>query len=471
MRGLHVPLLSIVGWVGAVVLSGCGSNTLFPPEQVASFSTLTVKYVDAGPTPDPCDDRLPAIDGIAQDQEWAAAEPLFLRMSGEDGNGGEDFFLELRALWTDEGKFGSGGSNRIYFLVRYADNDLNNEADLLAYGHLMPTGEIDPSPTPVYDAPTQTCDGTLVDPSSWVRLNPNGREDQVLLALAAYDETRPVDMVAANRRLLGAVGNEVPTGFTIPGVGDLDVWIWRATRTNIQPVFQFARWADYVPGRADFTLGEVDVPDAAFTRFTVKSGFCQDLFVDDSGTLIVDSGNQPFVKNFQRNDPVPDRITQLEPKGKGGGGMGEKDETIINGGLPKDLALWWNTSKRFGACDTVATSRVGTKKFKWSDRLLPGDFDRMAGWGIQTPTGSARDVRAKANFDTIQDKGFSTRTIEIMRDIDTGNSDDLLIEAGKVYRLVIGVYDASGTTASGSKEIRLIFEPVHPVPPGPERRC
>ncbi len=56
-----------------------------------------------------------------------------------------EYYVEVRAIWTDESRV--GGSDRVYFLIRYPDNDNNYRPDFLAYGKPDPvTGRIIPSP-------------------------------------------------------------------------------------------------------------------------------------------------------------------------------------------------------------------------------------------------------------------------------------------------------------------------------------
>src|SRR5262245_49518914 len=64
--------------------AGCTSINQLPDPNPAS-ETLVVAYGDPGLTPDPCDDELPQIDGVATDAEWSSAPPLFVHMTGKDG--------------------------------------------------------------------------------------------------------------------------------------------------------------------------------------------------------------------------------------------------------------------------------------------------------------------------------------------------------------------------------------------------
>ncbi|NNF07579.1 MAG: hypothetical protein HKN21_12525 [Candidatus Eisenbacteria bacterium] len=470
MKRRSILLLGIVLCVGVQGLYfGC-SEKLWEPGDLDDFATLTVKYVHPGVTASPCDDLLPLIDGLGQEQEWNSAEPLFVQMSGANGNGGEDYFLELRALWEDGSRFGTEtGVDRLYLMVRYQDNDLDRDADMLAYGSIAPTGDIIPSPIPV--SSDGVCDPVLISNDSWSRVNANGREDQVMITMADAASENPSDLVAANRALLNSVGFEAQEGTSIPGE-NLDVWIWRASRTNLHPVPQVANWATYDPTfETDPLEGELSVPEPVFSRFDRECGFFEDLFVDGSGRLVIDKGKLPYIKNFAPGGTVPIRITHNPRCARGGDdnmGMGEDPcaNDIVNGDLPADLALWYDDARLFGVCDTISVSRLGSQQFVWSKGLLPGEFDKIPGWGIQTPTESARDVRGSGGYDEAQTKGFSVRTVEFMRELNTGNGDDIEIIPGKLYRMVIGVFDASGTTGSGSQEIQLIFE----LPSPPQRQ-
>jgi len=442
-------------------LTGCGGD-LYSPGEVQGFSTLTVKYGSPGPTPSPCDDYLPVADGVYTDREWSSTEPLFVRMT--DANG-KDFFAEVRALWSDNSRLGASGKDRLYLMIRYEDNDRDNQPDQLAYGTVsLLTGEINPSPTPQ----TGVCDDVLLSANSWTRLNPNGREDQLAIIFGAGEDVNDTNIMNAAGKILGLIGPEFPASANITNAKNLDVWVWRAGRTNIQPVPLFADWDTYQPGTADPVQGQVDVPGRAFSPATWKSGFFEDASVDQMGNLKRDPGTAPYVKNFlaDRNsdgqpddDRVPVRIHEKDQTVKADDPMAPPPVVVVNGDLSKDLCLWWPTAKRFTSCDTIATNRTGNKTLKWSQRLLPGEYDQVQGWGVQTPTGSAKDVRGHGAYTEDLAKGFPVWTIELMRDFKTGNTDDVDIVFGKTYRFVIGIFDASGVTSSESHEIRLLFEP------------
>jgi hypothetical protein len=495
---------------GALLLemgAGCSSVDQLPDPNPGS-ETLVVAYGDPGATPDPCDDRLPMIDGTATDVEWDIAQPLLVHMTGVNGSGGGEYFLEIRAIWSDESRL--GGTDRIYFLVRYPDNDQNNAPDVLAYihpagGELCEHGEIIggaaycPSLTPrigKVEISTQ-CDSVLASNASWTRLNENGREDQVFFYVTQVaSSTDASGLIELNRTVLGKIGAtppESPTDQNIGAVGNTntDLWAWRAGRTNLHPVPQFAEWATLAPP-------DKPIPDPEFSRFTVNSGFCEDLWVS-GGTVHDDAGQTPFLRNFGTTNPengfirfneatdetmftVPIYLTQCPPPGRD-----PSDEELANqnGGLPKDLALWRPSASQFNrfGCDSLACSRSGAKPPKWSKVPLPQlpttllNFDFIQGWALRIPYApggptSARDVRARGAYGATQDKGFGEWTLEVMRNMDTHQSDDMAINPGASgeYRMVIGVLDASGKVGSGSTEIRLKFE-APSAQPKKEPRC
>lgn len=461
------------------VAGGCtNSDQITDPGQ--RFETLTVAYGDPGPNAGPCDDVLPQIDGVPEDREWNLAKPLFVRMSGTNGNGGADYFLEVRAVWT------MGETSRIYFLVRYADNDMNAQPDELAYMRPADPGEICDqeivlngvrycaSPPPIYD-PTRTprLDPVILTPSSWTRLNPGGKEDQVMLIFRQEPNAEAAShLIETDRKLLGAVGPETPADLTIPEASNTDVWIWRAGRTNLHPVAQFP-YPNY--DKSTDETADPTIPVSQYGKFPNTCGYAEDLWIDGSGLVKDDLGPLPFVKNFGRVDVgsgqplpnVPIRLTQCPIAGKGG----ESDLAALNGGIPKDLGLWWPSGKNFRDSDTLACSRISSPR-KWSTSLLSGEYDKVQGWCLQAPYDyqanhrtSSGDVRAKGAFEATQEKGFSVWSIEFMRDLDTGYPDDVVIrpdETTAEIRMVIGVLDASGKVGSGSTEIRLKFEAPKP---------
>lgn len=480
---------------------GCTDiNQITDPQP--EFQILNVAYGDPGIDPKPCNDYLPALDGVGTAQEWSLAEPLFVRMSGQNGTGGPDFFLELRALWTKETSGAQeGGRDRIFFLVRYADQEFNAEPDRLAYIRPLQEGEfcrntieIDgilycPSPTP--EGHGTVFDSVTVKSSSWTRINKDGQEDQVLIALAETPGiTAPSGLIDLNRSLLGVIGPpDVPSTWTAPGdVGDVDVWVWRAGRCNLHPINQYPDWD---PTRG-YDTSDPDLPPFPFpveAKFAYECGFAEDLWIDSGGKLVDDNGPKPFRRNFSKldndGDPIPN-VPINRARCPAGGRESDEDLGKLNGSVPKELGLWWDAAVPFKLQDTLACTRSTAKPPKLSTSLIPGEYDYVPGWAMQIPNvergtnQSARSVRVKGTQEDKQEKGFGVRSVEFMRDLDTGMTDDLVIDPTadpesatdpREFRLVIGVFNNSGRIASGSSEVRLRFEAPKKRLVGKIERC
>jgi len=451
---------------------GCSGVDQISQPQLEDFSTLVVHYGDPGTSGDPCNDALPQLDGVAQPFEWSSAEPLFVHMTGANGTGGDDFYAEIRAIWTDDSRVsGIPNSDRIYFLVRYADAAQDNQPDQLGYLRPREPGEICKNlidgkycPSPVPEPDPSGCDSTILRPQYWVRRNAGGKEDQVMILLTqAQDEHASTDLVATDRGLFPVLG---PGGILSPvaGVGqaNTDVWIWRAGRTNLNPVPQYTDW-----GITDRTAQI----DPKYSTFPNTAGFCEDLWIDGSRRLSQDAGDLPYKKNWVTGTDVPDTLTECTPTGKE---VTEDKLVFVNGGIPPDLGLWMPRGRRFRCTSTKACSRVGTP-VPWSSRLVLGEYDFVQGWGLTIPTRSQRDVRALGAYAVGQDKGFGVRTIEIMRSLNTGNPDDLVItpdvDHPGLYRMVLGIFNDSSHVGSGSTEIRLQFEKRTPATSTVRNRC
>ncbi len=456
---LVVAAAAIVSWLAY----GCSGVTQIDPSQIGEFTTLTVTYGDPGGSPDPCNDVLPQIDGLAEDREWVTAEPIFLRMRSAEGALGSEYYLELRAIWTDETRV--GGADRIYFLVRYPDTNNDYKPDHLLYARIDPlTGEMVSSPI-ADDSETPACDEWLLateppDSLRWIRVNEGGREDQILLLLTETQDDDPEPALPPlTRELMAGLGPKAPGGpIAVTALdGPADVWLWRAGRTNMHPVAQFPIWEDIVAG----------VPDFQYSRFQQTTGFCEDFWVQ-SGSAAADEGLSPYIANWREGSPVPLRLTECPPTGRD---ISDEEINARNKGIPTDLGLWYPTTTRFECKSVLACSRLGTPPL-WGKGLQEGEFDAVQGWGLRLPTGSARDVRARAAYTVNQDKGFPVRVLEVMRDLNTGNGDDLVInpDGTQLYRMVIGVLNNSAGAGSISTEIRLQFEPRKPRI-GTARRC
>jgi len=300
----------------------------------------------------------------------------------------------------------------------------------------------------------------------------------MILLTEADDANQPSDLVNLNRSVIKRVAPTIQTLSGLP-MSNVDLWIWRAGRTNLQPVPQYADWTS-------FPLGPEDgVPAPEFSTFLGEAGFAEDGWIGEGGTLGADAGRAPYRVNFGTGNtaPVPDRFPKCPSSDRG-----EDEPQIENRGLPKDLALWLPDDKRFRCEEKVACSRPG-KPGPWSEGLAAGEVDYVQGWRIQVPFDplksdetSSRDVRARGAYGTSQAKGFPVHTIEFMRRMTTSNPDDVQFPVdkdptsptfghpGDHYRMVISVFDRNNQIASGSTEVFLRFKSPTPNP-GVVNRC
>ncbi len=78
--------------------------------------------------------------------------------------------------------------------------------------------------------------------------------------------------------------------------------------------------------------------------------------------------------------------------------------------------------------------------------------DRVPAYSIGEPSGSAADVRAKGKWE------YGRWTVEFMRKLDTGHTDDTVFETKKTYAIAVAVQDRTGDMDKASPVIRLGFE-------------
>ncbi len=464
-------LLASVVIAGSLLL-GCEGGIEQIAPGVPIENELIAAYVDpVKPLPgaDPADrDLLPILDGDAQDKEWQIAQPLYVYVSGENGFGGPGFYVELRAIWSDEKRIDpSKLKNHLYMLVRYGDDTFDIFPDYWRYARPGALGLV---PSPVPQSPgSGACDSVVVSGQNWYVENANSMEDQVSIAFQiepASDNLGTFDEIGC--QVACHMGGDKAFG-GVPS-GKLDIWTWRAGRTNAQEstVYPDLTQVDDKTGRPG-TLYRTYDPSPAWP------GYMEDMWADAAGlhndhaegiSYFNKSGytGQLYTRNesirFSRDGlPIPSHITELVRDVRVGTG-GEVPEVVpANGGLPTEFYLWGPTAKVFLACDSLATSRISANYQKWSDRLTPGKTDVMPGYLLWIPNGSAADVRAKGDFVENQAKRFPVWAIEIRRPMETGHPDDVALDPNEEYTFAIAIFNRSSRIHSGSGPLKLRFQP------------
>ena len=459
--------------VAGALLIGCegGIDQLQPG--TSAENELLAAYVDpiqATPGVNPRlggdGDLLPVIDGDAQDREWNVAQPLFVYVTGDKAMGGSGYYVELRAVWSDEARLGAGLKNYVYFLVRYGDDTLDIYPDYWHYATPGPLG-LEPSPTPA----SRLCDPVIMTGGSWYVENAGSQEDQVAMMF----ELEPASDASGTYAEMGCqVACHAGGGHSFGAVptGKLDVWVWRAGRTNAQESTAYPDLGriDDKSGRPLSLYGNIDSDNT-------WPGYMEDMIASAAGLQndAIDP-TYPFTafgytgQLYKRNvaispidgKEIPGQITELvRERREGTGGTGTPEETgPTNGGLPLTFYLWGPSAQRFTDCDTVSTSRpIGSKYPKWSAELQEGKTDVMPGYLLWIPNGSAADVRAKGEYRTNPAKRFPIWVLEVRRPMITGYTDDLAMDPTKEYIFTVAIFDKSSQIHSGSGPLRLRFQP------------
>jgi hypothetical protein len=471
-----VCVLVAVVAAGALLL-GCegGIQQLSPGS--STTSEIVAAYVDpVSPTPGsqrPLDlgdaDKLPLLDGDAQDKEWSLAQPLYVYLTGDQGNGGRNFYAEVRALWSDESRW-AGDRNHLYLMVRYNDETTDVLPDYWRYAQHTQFGVV-PSPRPDCFAPG-CCDSIVVMGANWFRENTPAAEDQ----LAVMWEITPTSDALGS---YGDIGCRVACHggqFDGPPNGKLDVWVWRAGRTNAQlstlyPDTTQIHCAGDCPGPdcADgrpASLYPVTEPEGNWT------GYMEDMSLDAAG-LHQDAADPNFCYHgngysgqlYTKNEGlqasadgivIPRWITEKISTARQG--TNAEEVVPVNGGLAPSLYLWGPTAQTFTECDVYATSRASATLKYWSERLAAGDTDVMPGYLLWIPNGGAADVRARGDYTTNTLKRFPVLTVEMRRAMITYHANDVKIDPTQEYTLSIAVFNRSSSVHSGSGPIKIRFQ-------------
>lgn len=472
-------ILSAVAAAGALLL-GCEGGITQIESGVSSESELIAAYVDPiTPTPGglrPADrgdlDKLPIVDGDPQDREWSAATPLFVYVTGDQALGGPGFYVELRAIWSDDGRSADSTStnlllkNFLYLMVRYADETFDIFPDYWRYARPGQLGFIN-SPTP-----EGMCDDVILRSENWFLENPDSEEDQVSIMFE-------IEPASDSRGTFAELGCQIACHsgqFGVVPQGKLDVWTWRAGRTNYQESSVYPDFSQLDPDGDGIppTSFETADPEPAWPAYM------EDMFADVNG-LQHDSADRtyPPASNgytgqlYTRNEKVspidggliPGYITEKVSVVRPGTGGQEEEIEPVNHALPAAFVLWGPTAQQFDACDINATSRPAAQTKKWSEGVPSGDTDVMPGYTIFIPNGSAADVRAKGQFRENPLKRFPIWAVEIRRPMVTGPNyrvsrpDDVSIDPNGEYTFAIAIFNRSSQIHSGSGPLRLKFAP------------
>jgi len=189
-------LRSALGGIALFLIlgSGCSEKSTWPTPDVVLESIPTT--------------LAPRIDGRALDREWYSAPELMVAMGDENGNGGGNFYLRIKSVYTPY-------PDTVYFLLQWADSTEDVFPDRLIYSG-MPWDDRDCG-----------TDFGLVAPESWSkRAWEIEKEDRFALAFEIISAGDATGTFASRGCQVACHGNMHPVS------GVLDVWYWLDARTN-----------------------------------------------------------------------------------------------------------------------------------------------------------------------------------------------------------------------------------------------
>ena len=393
---------------GLVLLAGCSLDEL--PEN-PSFVTVesAAKRV---PLPDGGSiERRYLVDGVATDPEWADIPYSYVAVGPENGNQGGSFLVAIKAAHD---------STRLYMLVQWPDAEPNQLGPRLVWDperNLTPTG----------------CDTLLVG-CSWNLVDAN--EDRLAVMWDLGDAADGNGPFRERGCQVACHGDMHPLS------GAVDVWQWRAARTN-----------------------PVNYPLFG----SVRVGFADDGYADGAGR-VDDAGTSFFRDNYELipcadgSSPVPLKVAvaldvDQQPTTRGNDNMRPCEYVFdgsgsIPGGEPFDCTTRNNPCRLFNQEDVV--------EWTTGDDLSALLLTRPANEAARE---SRHDIEARGRWEAVLSPGNiqvkGTWTLEMSRLLLVGNGDDIDFDwrSQEPQYLAIAVMNNSGRIHSGSPVIELRFEP------------
>ncbi len=401
-RSASAHLIGIA--LAAGLLPGCSLDT--PPENPTGVTVQPVSALVSVPGGEFVPRRY-LVDGVASDPEWSAIPYSYVAMGPEHGNQGGSFILAMKAAYDTE---------RLYLLFQWPDSRPDRLGPRLIW---------EPS-RPLVSA---GCDTLLVS-CAWRLVD----DDEDRLAVM-WDMGDARDGSGAFRER----GCQVAChGNMHPLAGSVDIWQWRAARTNPQnfPLIGNFRVGFADDGYAD-GAGRVDDPGLSFFRDNYRFVPCGD-------------GNE---------QPVPHRIPDALDA--------NQQPTIRDNDFMRPCEyVYERSSFSFGVCSRQNPCRL----FEQNDVLDWVSGDDLSATLLNRPlSGGAResrhDVEARGRWDAVVSPGDIQRkgtwTLELSRRLTVGRSEDIDFSVARQepYRLAVAIMNDSGRIHSGSPVIELRFQP------------
>jgi hypothetical protein len=379
-------------------LTGCGLDGELPPNPVQVVALPVPRRVELpnGGT----EERRRLVDGNATGPEWSAVPYTNIAMGPEFGNGGGTFLTSIKVAHD---------TSRVYFLIQWPDDTPDRLGPRFVYNGVC-------------------CDSLTNGCTEW--------------ALHLDDEDRVAIMWDINGARDGAGtfrdrGCQVAChGDMHPVEGAVDIWHWRAARTNpIQfPLFGSLRVGFADDGYAD-AGGRVEDPGLSLYRSNVQMVECA-----GGGTVArplkvpnaLDDDGRPTIQN---NDFMRPCEYIFDPD-----------------------AFAYGVRPRPNPC----------REFEQEDFLDWDEGDDLSATLLNRPANEAarqsrHDVEARGTWTGTNQGGQPTRgvwTVELSRTLNTGRPEDLGFDlsAGETYTMAIAIMNNGGTIHSGSPPIQIQFQ-------------
>ena len=385
-------------------VAGCGVGEDLPQNPltvVAEPVSLRVQL----PNGDTIERRY-LVDGDATDAEWATVPYQFVAMGPEHGNGGGSFVASLKVAHD---------STRIYVLVQWPDETPDNLGPRLVFA-------------PNRGLSSNDCDTLLVS-CSW-RLEDND-EDRVAIM---WDMGNAADGGGTFKDR----GCQVAChGSMHPLAGAVDIWQWRAARTN----------------NIQFPFGG--------TPFRV--GFAEDGYADASSRRL-DPGSAFYRNNFRYVDcagggrsPVPLKLPiALDAN--------NQPTTRTNDFMRPCEFVYDPSGIQFTACSRENPCR----QFNQDDVETWVSGDDMSAFLSNRPINegqrqSLHDVEARGRW-VGEVQGQNARgvwSVEMSRSLRTGRAEDrdFLVGAAEPYHMAFAIMNHAGSVHTGSPVIEITLRP------------
>lgn len=391
-QGLVVRAASIALALSAlaVLVPSCGLDELQSnPVTLVAQPVARRVLLPGGET----EERRHLVDGEATDPEWAAVPFTHLAVGPEQGNQGGSFIASVKVVHD---------SARIYVLVQWPDESPDDLGPRLVWdpGHAA-----------------SGCD-SLLAPCSW-RLTDND-EDRLAIMWEISDARDGRGRFRDYGCQVACHGNMHPTS------GAVDIWQWRAARTN--PI--------------------------QFPITSSRVGFADDGYADGGGR-VPDPGRALYLDNYRFVDcgggaraPQPLKIpVAIDPSDR-------RPTTRINDFMRPCDAIWDSTAQPL-----EDDSRNPCREFEQLDVTCWVRGDDLPATLLARPASeqaamSRHDVEARGRWE------LGVWTLEMSRLLALGNREDVDFDVRRAepYYMALAVMNNSGRLHSGSTVVEVRFE-------------